>query len=92
MKIFPTLALSLTLAVTSFAHSWSTIEDCENELNEAWQALPAGAQSSLRLNERTWIKYKDSLQGQAKMDAVIQRAGMLWGLAKEFTFEKNGYY
>ena len=90
MKMFQILLLSLALAGSAFAHSWRTLEDCENELNEAWAALPAETQLVLSLDEKDWIKYKDSLTGSAKMEAVKQRAGMLWGLAAQFKAERYG--
>lgn len=73
-------AIALSMSVTAFAHSWRTLEDCETELNEAWSDLPAETQQELRPDEIRWIKYKDSLRGDAKMEAVKERAGMLWGL------------
>jgi hypothetical protein len=73
-------AIALSMSVTAFAHSWRTLEDCEGELNDAWSDLPAEYQDELRPDERRWIKYKDSLHGDAKMQAVIERAGMFWGI------------
>jgi hypothetical protein len=87
MKTFPVLALSLSLTVTTFAHDWSTLQSCEEELTEAWASLPALTQDRIRSDERAWIKQKDALKGAAKMEAVKKRVEALWDLSQQIKWE-----